>query len=155
MPNLPAQVGLGATLLFSHPSPEPSALTDADREVVSALFDAVGLSEWLASEELFHAGTALSGCGPAYLFMAAEALADAGVLLGLTRATSQRLAAQTLYGSGALALTGHPAALKDGVTSPGGVTIAGVRALEQRAFRSSLIEAVIAAAERSRALTSP
>jgi|GEM_PF-6653 len=152
MPNLPAQVGLGATLLCAPPEGAPGALSAGERAVVSALFGAVGLAEWLPSEELMHAGTALAGCGPAYCFIAAEALADAGVLLGLPRALAQRLAAQTLYGSGALALTAHPAALKDGVTSPGGVTIAGVRALEQRAFRAALIEAVAAAAERSVAL---
>ena len=152
MPNLPAQVGLGATLLCAPPEGAPRALTARDRDVVSALFGAVGLAEWLPSEELMHAGTALAGCGPAYCFIAAEALADAGVLLGLPRALARRLAAQTLYGSGALALTAHPAALKDGVTSPGGVTIAGVRALEQRAFRAALIEAVAAAADRSREL---
>lgn len=147
MPNLPARYGLGATLAYTE-----SEFTEIEQGWVNTLLDALGITEWLSSEELFDVGTAISGCGPAYLFMVIEALADAGVSLGLPRKTAQRLAAQTMLGSGTMALHEHPAVLKDQVTSPGGVTIQGVRSLEQAGLRSAMIEAVIKAVERAREL---
>lgn len=148
MPNLPARLSLGATLAYTD-----TTLNEALSAQLSPLLDAIGQTEWLSSEGQFDAGTAISGCGPAYLFMVIEALADAGVSLGLPRATAQRLAAQTMLGSGAMALTEHPGVLKDLVTSPGGVTIQGVRALERAGLRAAMIEAVICASERSKALS--
>jgi len=149
MPNLPARRSQGATLAYSA---EP--LQEKEMATLTPLLSAMGQTEWLSSEGLFDAGTAISGCGPAYMFMIVEALADAGVSLGLPRATAQRLAAQTMLGSGMMALDEHPGALKDRVTSPGGVTIQGVRSLERSGLRSAMIEAVVSAAKRSQELGS-
>ena len=98
--------------------------------------------------------TGLSGSGPAFAFLVIDALADGGVAAGLPRKTAILLAAQTLLGSAKMLLeTGlHPDVLRDQVTSPAGTTIAGVRVLEERGLRSALIEAVIAATEKSREL---
>ena len=147
MPNLPAHRSVGATLAYSERALGPENLAQ-----VTSLLEALGAVEWLSSEGLFDVGTAISGCGPAYMFMIIEALADAGVSLGLPRDTAQRLAAQTMLGSGVMGLHEHPGVLKDRVTSPGGVTIQGVRALERAGIRSAMIEAVVCAAERSRSL---
>ena len=107
----------------------------------------------LESEEYLHAATAISGCGPAYLFNLIEALSDAGVHEDLRRDVALRLAAHTAWGSGMLSVEQHPAILKDQVTSTGGVTIAGIRRLEEAGFRSAIIEVVITASERSREMT--
>lgn len=98
--------------------------------------------------------TGLSGSGPAYVAMAIEALADGGVAAGLPRAIASKLALHTVLGTARLLQEEqlHPAELKDRVTSPGGTTIAGVRELERAGFRSALIEAVLAAKERSQQL---
>jgi len=105
-------------------------------------------------EEQLDAVTGLSGSGPAYGFLVIDALADGGVAAGLKRADAIKLAAQTMLGAARMVLkTGsHPDALRDQVTSPAGTTIEGVRTLEKAGLRSALIEAVLAAAERSRAL---
>ena len=102
-------------------------------------------------ESMIDAGCALSGSGPAFAFLFIEALADGGVRCGLKREEATVLAAQTLLGAAKLLLeTGkHPAQLKDAVCSPGGTTIAGVSALEEGAFRSDVIKAVLRAYERS------
>jgi len=149
MPNTPALVGAGATALAAGRFAEPA---DVDR--ARRLLSAVGIVEVLP-EAMLDAVTGLSGSGPAFLLLAIEALADAGVHAGLPREVALRLAAQTVRGTGQLVLeTGtHPAKLKDAVTSPGGTTIAGLRALEQRGFRAALIEAVVAAAARSKELS--
>ena len=106
------------------------------------------------SEPLLDAVTGLSGSGPAYVFLVAEALIEAGVLVGLPRPTAETLAIQTLLGSARLLAEGTdgPAALRAAVTSPGGTTAAGLRELERHGVRSALLEAVVAATERSRAL---
>jgi pyrroline-5-carboxylate reductase len=105
-------------------------------------------------ESLLDAVTGLSGSGPAYIFLVVEALIDAGVLAGLPRPISTQLTVQTLLGAARLLTeTGEgPEALRAAVTSPGGTTAAGVRALEAAAVRSALLEAVMAATERSREL---
>jgi len=105
-------------------------------------------------EEMLDAVTGLSGSGPAYVFLILEALADAGVKVGMPRYTAQKLAAQTLFGAAKLAIeTGvHPGQLKDQVTSPGGTAIAALHTLEQGGLRTTLINAVESATKRSREL---
>lgn len=151
MPNVACRVGQGATLVLGG---APDAAADVQRAV--ALFEALGHVEVLTDEKLFHAATALVGSGPAYLFLAIEALADGAVAAGLPRAQAQRLAAHTVLGAGRLAVEpgAHPAALKDAVASPGGTTIEALAVLERRGFRGALLDAVRAAAERSRELES-
>lgn len=149
MPNVAASVGASATLVLSMPTNR-----DGDVALVKRLFEYIGSAEVLSSEEQLHAATAIAGCGPAYFFLAMEAMSDAGVAAGLPRDVALRLAAGAVSGAGQLALKSntHPALLKDSVTSSGGVTIQAVRALEQRGFRSALLEAVLTATERSQAM---
>jgi pyrroline-5-carboxylate reductase len=148
MPNTPALVGKGATALApgEHATPE-------DLAVARQIFDAVGRS-WVVEEAQLDAVTGLSGSGPAYIFLIIEALADAGVKVGLARYEAQAMAAQTVLGSAQLLIeTGiHPGQLKDQVTSPGGTAIAGLHTLEAGGLRTTLIDAVEAATRRSREL---
>ncbi|MBI3327227.1 MAG: pyrroline-5-carboxylate reductase [Nitrospinae bacterium] len=148
MPNTPALVLAGAAALCRgrHATPD-------DLDVARALFDAVGKTV-IVSETLMDAVTGLSASGPAYIFVLIEALADGGVKMGLSREVALTLAAQTVYGSAKLLLeTGlHPGELKDRVASPGGTTMAGLHALETRAFRAAVIEAVERATQRSQEL---
>ena len=148
MPNTPALVGAGAAAVSAG-----RAATAEDLDWAEAVLSAVG-KVVRVPEHLLDAVTGLSGSGPAYVFLVAEALIDAGVLSGLSRQASSALVVQTLLGSARLlAESGEgPEALRAGVTSPGGTTAAGLRALEARAVRSAFIEAVQAAAERSREL---
>jgi pyrroline-5-carboxylate reductase len=145
MPNTPALVGKGAAAYCLG-----SRCQEGDEAVVVSLLDAVGLAV-LVPEKLMDAVTGLSGSGPAYVYLMIEALADGGVMAGLSRADAVRLAAQTVSGAAEMVLrTGdHPAKLKDMVTSPGGTTIAGLSVLEGRNIRSALIDAVMAATARS------
>ncbi|MDQ6735548.1 MAG: pyrroline-5-carboxylate reductase [Nitrospirota bacterium] len=148
MPNAPAMVREGMSVLAFGPT-----VTDADRTVVRMMFESVGRVA-LLDEPLMDAVTGLSGSGPAYIFMAIEALADGGVKMGLPRAVAELLAAQTAIGAARTVLeTGeHPGRLKDRVASPGGTTIAGLHQLEQGGLRASLMAAVRAATERAREL---
>lgn len=148
MPNTPALIGEGAAALAAG-----TAASDADLGLATKIFDSVGLTVTV-NEELMDAVTGLSGSGPAYGFIIIEALSDAGVKMGLTRDVSLKLAAQTMAGAARLCLTGdrHPGQLKDMVTSPGGTTIAGVKALEEGKLRATLMDAVEAATLRSKEL---
>jgi len=148
MPNTPALVGAGVTAISGG-----SAVQSADLDWAHDVLGAVGTVVRLAERHL-DAVTALSGSGPAYFYLVAEALIEGGVLAGLTQEVSRILVVETLLGSARLlAETGEePGALRASVTSPGGTTAAGLRALESRAVRSAFIEAVASAAERSRNL---
>jgi pyrroline-5-carboxylate reductase len=150
MPNTPALVGAGATAV----SPGAHA-TDEDVARAKMIFDAVGITVVLEESQL-DAVTGLSGSGPAYIFLILEALADAGVKVGLSRRNAQLLAAQTVMGSAKLLIDTdeHPGKLKDMVTSPGGTAIAGLHTLEQGGLRTTLINAVESATNRSRELGS-
>lgn len=148
MPNTPAIVDAGATAIAAG-----THATDDDVALARALFDSVGITVVL-DETLLDAVTGLSGSGPAYIFLIIEALADAGVKVGLHRDSAQLLAAQTVLGSAKLLLeTGeHPGRLKDMVTSPGGTAIAGLHTLEAGGLRTTLINAVETATARARQL---
>jgi pyrroline-5-carboxylate reductase len=148
MPNTPATVGAGATgiAMGEH-------ATEADLATARTIFDSVGTTVQLEESQL-DAVTGLSGSGPAYLFLIIEALADAGVKVGLSRRASLQLAAQTVLGSAKLLIESgqHPGMLKDSVTSPGGTAIAGLHTLEAGGLRNVLMNAVEAATRRSREL---
>lgn len=149
MPNLGVRIGAGVAIVLGDDLTERE---DAQR--VAGLFAAVGHAEIVGDEQLFHAGTALVGSGPAYVFVAMQAMADGAVAAGLPREAARRLAAAIVRTAGALAGEpgAHPEALKDAVASPGGTTIAALGILERQGFRGALFDAVLAAAERSRAL---
>ncbi|XP_033727520.1 pyrroline-5-carboxylate reductase 2-like [Pecten maximus] len=141
MPNTPALVQAGASVL----APGSGALS-GDPELVSELLSCIGICE-SSTEGLLDAVTGLSGSGPAYAFVAIEALADGGVKMGLPRDMAVKLAAQTLLGAAKMVLeTGkNPGQLKDEVCSPGGTTIAAMHKLEKGGFRGALMDAVEAA----------
>jgi pyrroline-5-carboxylate reductase len=148
MPNTPALVGAGVTVMSGG-----SFATSRDLEWAEDVLSAVG-TVVRQPERLLDAVTGLSGSGPAYFFLVAEALLEAGVQMGLTREVSRTLVVETMRGSAELLQqTGQdPEALRAMVTSPAGTTAAAVRTLEARAVRSAFMEAVAAATERSRNL---
>ncbi len=145
MPNTPCLVGWGVSAYCLGPT-----ATEPDGHLVAELFGAVGKT-YHVQEAWMDAITGLSGSGPAYGFVILEALADAGVRLGLPRQVALGLAAHTLLGAAQMVITTgeHPAVLKDRVASPGGTTIMGLYALERGGVRAALMEAVEAAARRS------
>ena len=148
MPNTPALVGAGAAAIA------PGAHADDDDLAwAESILTAVGVVVRVP-EKLLDAVTGLSGSGPAYVFLVAEALIEAGVLAGLPRDVSVTLASQTLLGAAQLLdqSSDGPEALRAAVTSPGGTTAAGLRVLEQRAVRAAFLDAVMAATERSKEL---
>lgn len=132
---------------------DPS-LTDSNRERVVKILGAVGLATEVR-EEYMNAITGIAGSSPAFMYMIIDAMADAGVLNGLSRADSIKLAAQSMLGAAKMVLeTGkHPDALKDEVCSPGGTTIAGVRAAEDMSLRAAIIAAVDSVVKRSRKMS--
>jgi pyrroline-5-carboxylate reductase len=148
VPNTPALVGAGVAAMSGG-----STAIGADLDWAEGILAAVGQVVRLPERHL-DAVTGLSGSGPAYVFLVAEAMIEAGVLAGLPRNVSSELVVGTLLGSAKLmAETGDdPAVLRAAVTSPGGTTAAGLRTLEFKAVRSAFIEAVAAATERSRQL---
>ncbi len=149
MPNVAVAVREGATAV--------AAGGHADKEDVKlamAIFDSVGKSIFLKENNLMDAITGLSGSGPAYIFMIVDALADAGVKVGLSRKDALFLSSQTILGAAKLLLetNAHPGQLKDSVTSPGGTAIAGLHTLEKGGLRTTLINAVETATNRSKEL---
>jgi pyrroline-5-carboxylate reductase len=148
MPNTPLAVGMGMTALTAD-----DRVSEAAKKAADAMFTSCGETVWV-DESAMEAITAISGCGPGYLFVVIDAMADAGVMAGLPRQLAIKLAAQTMAGSGVMALkTGlHPAQLRDQVTSPGGTTIAGIKALENHGVRGAFYDAVQAVLNRSAAL---
>jgi pyrroline-5-carboxylate reductase len=148
MPNTPALVGASASAFALG-----RAARREDGDLAQKLLSSVGLAFEL-KESLLDAVTGLSGSGPAYVYLIIEALSDGGVAAGLPRDVATKLAAQTVLGSGKMVLeTGlHPGALKDMVASPGGTTIEGLCELEKGKLRATLINAVRAAAEKSKKL---
>ena len=145
MPNTPASVGEGMILYCANEKATPDMIGDFKK-----ILSGAGKIDEI-SEEKIDAASALSGCGPAFVYMFAEALADGAVECGLAREKADLYAAQTLLGAAKLLLESgtHPGKLKDAVCSPGGTTIEGVRALEVGAFRASVMNAVIAAYEKT------
>ncbi len=148
MPNMPALVGAGMTALCVGSAAQPD-----DLRLAEDVFRCVGEVS-IVKENLMDAVTGLSGSGPAYIMVVIEALADAGVKLGLPRDTALKLTTQTVLGAAQLLKEKgvHPAQLRDMVASPGGTTIAGLFALDQGGLRAALIEAVEAATRRSKEL---
>ncbi len=149
MPNTPSLIAAGASAysLGSQATPEDAAL-------VQQLLSTVGVCAQVPESQL-DAITGLSGSGPAFVYQFIEALSDGGVRAGLPRALATQFAAQTVLGAAQMVLsTGqHPGPLKDAVASPGGTTIAGLHALEQGGLRGIVMDAVVAAWERSRELS--
>ena len=145
MPNTPALVGQGAAAISAGRS-----AGDDDLDWAASILESVGTVVRVPESQL-DAVTGLAGSGPAYLFLVAEALIEGGVLAGLARPVAEALVAQLLVGSAALLdQRGDPAALRAMVTSPGGTTAAGLRALEDHAVRAAFLDAVMAATQRSR-----
>jgi pyrroline-5-carboxylate reductase len=146
MPNTPCLVAAGASAYCVAPG-----VTTADKQMTEKILGSVGLAIEVAEKQM-DAVTGLSGSGPAYVCLIIEALADGGVFAGLTRDVAIRLATQTVLGTAQMIAQvpeKHTAQWKDSVASPGGTTIAGLRALEQNGVRGGLIAAVAAAAQRS------
>jgi pyrroline-5-carboxylate reductase len=148
MPNIACVVGAGAAGFAAG-----AHATAADLEKVGAILNSFGVG-LAVDEKYLDAVTGLSGSGPAYVFLFIEALADGGVQMGLTREVALRLAMQTVYGAARMALESnkHLGELKDEVASPGGTTIAGLYAMEQKGFRGTVMDAVVKATRRSQEL---
>jgi pyrroline-5-carboxylate reductase len=145
MPNTPAAIGQGVTALVANRHVSP-----AQKELCSALMAAVGAVHWIADEELMHAITAMSGGGPAYLFLLIESLAKAGIASGLPAELAWPLARGTVAGSGALAAQSEEPAevLRQNVTSSGGTTQAALAVLMAEDGLQPLFDRAIAAATR-------
>lgn len=149
MPNVCVAVKEGATAIAAG-----AHCKKEDIDLAMAIFNSVGRCVFLKENYLMDAVTGLSGSGPAYIFMIVDALADAGVKVGLARKEAQLLASQTVLGAAKMLLETkmHPGQLKDMVTSPGGTSIAGLATLERGGLRTTLIDGVEAATLRSQEL---
>lgn len=147
MPNLPVAIGQGVTALFT------SADDDHVRSAAEELARPLGLVEWIEDEARFDAVTALAGCGPGFVFRFADALAEAGVSLGLPADQARRLALATLAGSATMAVQADvsPAALADRVASPGGSTREGLNVLDADQALTTLLRRTLAASARRNA----
>lgn len=149
MPNMPAQIGEGMTIWTASAPVERT-----QKKLAQVVLRALGKEIYVADEKYLDMATALSGSGPAYVFLFIEALIDAGVHIGLPRDLAQALVIQTVLGSTrTVEKTGkHPADLRNMVTSPGGTTTEGLLQLEKRRFRSLILEAVAAAYRKAKRL---
>ena len=149
MPNIAASVNEAASAIAAG-----AHATKEDIDLALAIFNSIGKSIFLKENYLMDAITGLSGSGPAYIFLIVDALADAGVKMGLARQEALFLSTQTVLGAAKLLLETqeHPGQLKDKVTSPGGTAIAGLATLEEGGLRTTLIRAVEAATNRSKEL---
>jgi len=149
MPNTPAQINAGMSVWTAAPDVSEAKI-DATRQILQTLGEEI----YVTDEKLIDMATALSASGPAYVFLFIESLIDAGVYLGMPRDIARKLVLQTVSGSTKLVKESgrHPAELKDMVTSPAGTTIEALLALEKGGFRASVLQAVIAAYEKSEAL---
>jgi len=149
MPNICAFVKESATAIAAG-----EFASDDDVAVARAIFDSVGKTVFIQENILMDAFTGLSGSGPAYIFIIVEAMADAGVKMGLSRKDSLFLSTQTVLGAAKLLLESkeHPGQLKDRVASPGGTAIAGIHTLEQGGLRTTMINAIESATKRSKEL---
>lgn len=144
MPNTPVAIGEGVVLFSANEAVSRDGVRDFE-----TLMRAAGRVYELP-ENLIDAASALSGCGPAFVYIFIEALSDGAVSCGLSREMALKLAAETVSGSARMVLSGtHPAKLKDDVCSPGGTTIEGVRVLEEGALRATVMRAVIASYEKT------
>jgi pyrroline-5-carboxylate reductase len=148
MPNTPSALGAGVAALCSGRFVRPEQI-----ELAQRIFETVGRTV-IVDEKHMDAVTGLSASGPAYIYIIIEALAEAGVKVGLPRDIATQLAAQTVFGAGKMVLeTGyHPALLKDEVTTPAGCTVDGILELEEGGLRVTLIKAVMRATERAKQL---
>lgn len=146
MPNLPVSIGKGVVALYSDAGPQARAAAEG-------LTRPLGLVEWIGEERLFDAVTALSGCGPGFVYRFIDAMAEAGAQLGLPADQALRLAVATVEGSGLLAAASgeSPAVLADRVASPGGSTRAGLNVLDEGGAIKTLLLATLTAAERRNA----
>ena len=145
MPNTPVAVGQGLTLYCANDLVDEETLSDFLADMAySGRMDAL-------EERLFDAAGTVSGCGPAYIYMFIEAMADGAVACGVPRIKAMEYAAATMVGAANMVLetSKHPGALKDAVCSPGGSTIAGVKALEDKCFRGTVMECIMAACKRN------
>jgi pyrroline-5-carboxylate reductase len=149
MPNTPAQIGQGITVWTT-----TSEVSEPQREQAQVILSALGEEIWMEDEGYLDMATALSGTGPAYVFMFMEALIDAGVHMGFSRDVATRLVLQTMQGSVALArATGrHPTELRNAVTSPGGTTAEALYQLEKGGIRTVISKAIWAAYQKSKYL---
>ncbi len=138
MPNIPVSIGMGTTVYCAN-----EAVKESEKTEFALAMEKSGIIRELP-EKLIDAASAVSGSGPAFVYMFAESLADGAVKCGLPRDTALKLAAQTIMGAGAMVLDGsmHPGQLKDAVCSPGGTTIEGVHSLERGGFRGIVMDAV-------------
>lgn len=149
MPNTPAYVGAGFGVWTATPEvPEES------RERVRRILQAMGREVYVEDEKYIDMATAVSGSGPGFVFLLIEAMIDAAVHIGLPRQVAEPMVVQTFLGSAQLAthMGKHPAELRNMVTSPGGTTTEGLLALEKAGVRAALVEAVVAAYEKTQAL---
>ena len=149
MPNTPAMVQSGTTAMYANP-----LVTDEQRSIAESILRAVGIIIWVDDEAMMDAVTALSGSGPAYIFLFLEALQSAGRELGFSGETAYLLALQTVFGAAKMALESEEdaATLRQRVTSPGGTTERAINTFQEGGFEKLVSKALHAAAERSREL---
>ena len=150
MPNTPAQIGEGITVWIASPS-----VSQVQKETARTILGAFGEEIYVDDENYLDMATALSGTGPAYVFIFMEAMIDAGVKMGLPRDRASLLATQTVKGTVTMleAEKLHPTVMKEMITSPGGTTIAGLTHLEEKGFKGCLIRAIDEARKRAKELS--